>query len=352
MLYTTPSRLPITTQHTIASMNPLLSSSTTTSAPYPTANGGLTNILDHITLELIDNEEVRCSPAPICPQSQIMVVPKLSVRDNLSLCNSDFVDDVITLLLKKKNIDKKRHAATDYEGNGDDPSTRSTNNIKRRHTSSPRKDGTCSSSSTAPFSSIQQKPYSEETHQDDGDGDSQYYSNNTNEHETASTLQQTGQKRETKWSLRFQDLLEFKATHGHCSVPNIYPSNSQLAQWVKRQRYQYKLKMAGTRSTLTDERQRILEEISFVWHSHTAAWMERWSELYEFRQQHGHSNVPSNFEFNRHLSIWVKCQRRQYKLYRAGEPSNMTIDRIQKLNSLEFNWDPRNIIIGSTADDD
>jgi hypothetical protein len=38
-----------------------------------------------------------------------------------------------------------------------------------------------------------------------------------------------------QWLERFQDLIEFKAKHGHCLVPHNYPPNQQLAQWTKRQ---------------------------------------------------------------------------------------------------------------------
>jgi hypothetical protein len=146
-----------------------------------------------------------------------------------------------------------------------------------------------------------------------------------------------------KWDSSLQELLDFKQTHGHCGVPNIFPSNPSVAQWVKRQRYQHKLKMQGKRNTLTDARQQVLEMVGFVWDSQEAAWMERWNELRSFWMENGHSNVPTNYESNRQLWIWVKCQRRQYKLNQAGRPSNMTIERITKMESLGFNWNPRKL---------
>ena len=36
------------------------------------------------------------------------------------------------------------------------------------------------------------------------------------------------------------------------------------------------------------------------------------------------------------LAIWVKLQRRQYKLLRSLKPSNMTVDRIKKLEEIGF----------------
>ena len=76
---------------------------------------------------------------------------------------------------------------------------------------------------------------------------------------------------------------------------------------VKRQRYQYKLKQEQKHSTLTDERQALLEKMGFVWDSHHVAWLERWNELRDFHRVNGHSNVPTNYPQNRQLSIWVSA---------------------------------------------
>lgn len=40
---------------------------------------------------------------------------------------------------------------------------------------------------------------------------------------------QTGQ-----WNDRFEELMAFRASHGHLFVPHTYPPNQKLAQWVKR----------------------------------------------------------------------------------------------------------------------
>lgn len=151
-----------------------------------------------------------------------------------------------------------------------------------------------------------------------------------------------------QWRERFAELEEFKKEQGHSLVPHSYPPNQQLAQWTKRQRYQYKLKNMGRHSTLTDARQRELEAMGFIWDSHKAAWYERYESLKEFYFKHGHANVPSNYEHDKSLAIWVKCQRRQMKLYQAtvsdpSKKSTMTLDRIQALDALDFDWNPRNL---------
>lgn len=144
-----------------------------------------------------------------------------------------------------------------------------------------------------------------------------------------------------KWMVKFDELVEYKKKHGHCQVPHAYKENPRLARWAKRQRYQYKLFKDGKPSAMTEQRITALEELGFVWDSHSALWEERYGELQEYVKTYGHSNVPSTFPPNAKLAIWVKCQRRQYKLLVAGEASNMTLERIERLNSLNFVWEVR-----------
>lgn len=145
------------------------------------------------------------------------------------------------------------------------------------------------------------------------------------------------------WSENFRELVKYREAYGDCLVPHNWDTSRRLAQWVKRQRYQFKLKNDGRHSNLTRERQAVLENLGFVWDSHAAVWEERLRELLEFRQVHGHCNVPSTFPDNPQLSVWVKCQRRQYKLFRTGNRASMTADRMAKLTNLDFSWNPRNL---------
>ena len=144
-----------------------------------------------------------------------------------------------------------------------------------------------------------------------------------------------------KWQERYNELLQFKKDKDHCLVPHTYPENPPLARWVKRQRYQYKLMQESKQSSMTQERIKILEDIGFIWDSHEAAWEERLKELLDFKTDKGNCLVPSNYPDNSQLATWVKCQRRQYKLYWEGRPSNMTVERIMILENHGFEWELR-----------
>jgi hypothetical protein len=69
------------------------------------------------------------------------------------------------------------------------------------------------------------------------------------------------------------------------------------------------------------------------------SWEDRLSELADYGKIHGHCNVPQRYSQNTKLGIRVTTQRRQYRLHAKGKTSSMTPFRIQKLESLGFEWD-------------
>jgi hypothetical protein len=40
---------------------------------------------------------------------------------------------------------------------------------------------------------------------------------------------------------RYQELVDFKATYGHCKVPNKYKQNKSLGKWINGQRENFRL---------------------------------------------------------------------------------------------------------------
>jgi hypothetical protein len=146
---------------------------------------------------------------------------------------------------------------------------------------------------------------------------------------------------EEKWSARLKELMQYRQDHGDCLVPHTYSPNPQLARWVKRQRRQYKLMVEGRASTMTRDRLDILKDIGFVWDSHDAAWQEKLNDLVRYCRENGNCLVPSNYKKNPQLATWVKCQRRQYKLYWEGRASAMTPERIIQLEKIGFEWEIR-----------
>lgn len=152
-----------------------------------------------------------------------------------------------------------------------------------------------------------------------------------------------------RWQQRFHDLLEFRKIHKHCLVPHTYDENQALANWVKRQRYQYNQFAHGKRSSISSERIKLLDDVGFVWDSHEAAWQEKLKELINYKKINGHCDVPARSRDSPQLATWVKCQRRQYKLYTCGKVSNMTPERILALEKTGFKWRCRGASRDTTA---
>jgi hypothetical protein len=129
---------------------------------------------------------------------------------------------------------------------------------------------------------------------------------------------------ETAWEKMFLSLADYKSRHGDCNVPQCWPANQRLANWVNTQR-QFKRK-----GTLSKVRAKKLEELRFVWNSISGFWDRMFAALVEYKRNHGHCNVPTKWMENRQLASWVVNQRSRRAL--LGK------DRIRRLEEAGFQW--------------
>ena len=69
----------------------------------------------------------------------------------------------------------------------------------------------------------------------------------------------------------------------------------------------------------------------------TKSWQERFEELCQYKEKHGHCVVPQQYPF---LGQWVKRQRRAYTFIQDGKPptvgNSLTEERIAKLKDIGF----------------
>ena len=109
-------------------------------------------------------------------------------------------------------------------------------------------------------------------------------------------------------------------SQGNTLVPH---AQSGLGAWVKRQTVQYTLynRGDGTKSDLTEERVRLLNELGFVWSRRTNTWNENFQRLVSFRRNNGHCHIPDDSKDPELVTLhkWVADQRLQYKRQMAGE---------------------------------
>ena len=133
------------------------------------------------------------------------------------------------------------------------------------------------------------------------------------------------------WTHRLQQVVAFKAKHGHCHIPTGNPPSTRtsLATWVLRQR---RLRRQGK---LDPERAERLDAIGFVWDSFEDQWVQMRARLAAWVRKHGHCRVPRHDRKDPKLAIWVGNQR---TFRRKGL---LSAKRIASLDTLDFEWEPR-----------
>ena len=79
--------------------------------------------------------------------------------------------------------------------------------------------------------------------------------------------------------------------------------------------------------------------------TYSAEWDTKFNELVAYKNTHGRScNVPFKYAKNPQLAKWVNNQRRQYKKFQQDPAtSSMTQERIERLESIAFQWNGRSL---------
>eukprot|EP00956_Cyclotella_meneghiniana_P027352 scaffold61109_cov22-Cyclotella_meneghiniana.AAC.5 len=134
-------------------------------------------------------------------------------------------------------------------------------------------------------------------------------------------------KHDILWEQRYGELEIYKEEYGNCNVPQKFDKYPGLGKWVMTQRA-YKKK-----GKLTVERKRKLDDIGFDIDPLTTAWNKHFVELEQFKNAHGHCNVPQRYDENPKLGAWVHQQRVLKKKDKLCE------EREKTLNTLNFTWD-------------
>lgn len=129
--------------------------------------------------------------------------------------------------------------------------------------------------------------------------------------------------RSSKWDAMFNELLAYKAQHGHANVPDDWPT--ALGTWVGKQRASHRL------GKLSDDRLQRLVDIGFMWDANESRWEAKYSELRAYREKHGNVNIPH--DRTSELWRWVGTQR----IFKKKE--KLPADKIQQLDEIGFVWD-------------
>jgi hypothetical protein len=147
----------------------------------------------------------------------------------------------------------------------------------------------------------------------------------------------------TSWDTRYLELREYQMQNGHCNVPKLYKPNPSLGYWVNEQRFQYRRMVNSKPSYMTEAKVAHLNALGFVWSLRESKkpWDDWLTELREYKQIHGHVDVPLKYEKNIPLGAFVNNQRSEYRKLHKGEPSSMTTSKIKDLEEMGFHWSVR-----------
>ena len=143
-----------------------------------------------------------------------------------------------------------------------------------------------------------------------------------------------------KWLTMFELMKQYKEKYGDCLVVTSDPN---LGVWVSNQRQQYKYFNEGKKAMITQARIDMLNSIDFVWVAggkkmHMDIWLKKFEMLKQYKEKHGDCLVLRS---DPNLGRWVGVQRTHYKYFNEGKKLNISQERIDMLNSIDFVWDTR-----------
>jgi hypothetical protein len=181
-------------------------------------------------------------------------------------------------------------------------------------------------------------------------GDDEYQDNHDDDDDDEEAEEESGSSNKRKTYRSFQerlnDLLAFKEIHGHTNVPKRYPGDPSLGQWVSHIRSAKNRSENGSDATtsfsLTDEQVQQLNNIGFKWQLDKPGkqFDEYFVDLLEYKKNHGHVDVPTNYPEDPSLGHWVNRIRQSYRVLSEGEkPYNpLSEGQIERLNSIGFKF--------------
>ncbi len=138
------------------------------------------------------------------------------------------------------------------------------------------------------------------------------------------TLDKSLKKSVTAWEKNYQKLLRYYHKYGHSNINSKY---GPLGTWLVAQR--------KFKDTLTEEQITKLNEVEYNWNpadkqkrNYDAAWNGQYQNLKKYYEKNGHSNLQAR---DGTLGTWIVAQRKKA----------LTEEQKEKLNAIEFPWDPR-----------
>jgi hypothetical protein len=128
--------------------------------------------------------------------------------------------------------------------------------------------------------------------------------------------------RDIFWHKRYQQLVEFvRRSDGSfpydCDREQLPDEGMKLFWWCIKQKKCYRERhqegvnreSRNATTSMTPERESLLNEIGFCWNHNKASWDARFNELKAYNEQHGDCLVPLHYPANPTFAKWVAEQR-------------------------------------------
>ncbi|KAL7529596.1 hypothetical protein ACHAXR_009345 [Thalassiosira sp. AJA248-18] len=118
------------------------------------------------------------------------------------------------------------------------------------------------------------------------------------------------------------------------------PGEQSLACWSQIQHRDYKRFKQGTPTDMTQDRSKILIEVGFPLKlGHDERWNMCYGLVSSFKNETGHTRIPRAHKVKGiKIGDWVHNQRKAFKAQMSGGSSSLTSLRIDRLNSIQFEW--------------
>ena len=149
----------------------------------------------------------------------------------------------------------------------------------------------------------------------------------------------TGSHNDKLWWNRLEDLQHYLADHNITSLVQLHQtsdaatSRSSLTAWMRQQRKDLQ------KNRLSLQQTRALDATDGDWQKSRRQWQwdVRFAQLEQYQQAYGDCCVPISFA-DKALANWVSNQRKQYNLRLAHGASDLTDERLQRLEQIGFVW--------------
>ncbi len=126
-------------------------------------------------------------------------------------------------------------------------------------------------------------------------------------------------------------LAAFTSAHGHCRIPRgtRLANGAVMGIWLDNRRKEYR------QGILSADRIAALETAGMVWDPHVQDWRDGLADCRDFREAHGHLEIPHGYRGTRiaALALWLSRRRRMH----AG--GSLPQDRVRALEELGIAWE-------------